>query len=247
MLPHIAEQVSVVHAADDATPCAASHIPRCRRIGYTGVDAEGDQLTYDHPHMQISTLRIYPPFHGSFPQFPFRILPSTFRSSAFYRRIAKCQLNVPINLIRGRWFQLLYSGMLCCVWFSQEMNSKLDALLSTYLSLQLIWCHPAWITDTKPAAYYVLMSCKCCVCLDSCQVCQQQGCLWFLTSGFLAFGKTRHFVTLLTKVWDMRLSVCHSDALPACQPTTSKHWRHGHWRNQQLKSGRTEKLKSTDR
>ena len=86
MLPHIAEQVSVVHAADDATPCAASHIPRCRRIGYTGVDAEGDQLTYDHPHMQISTLRIYPPFprqlstvpipHFTFHIPQFRILPT---------------------------------------------------------------------------------------------------------------------------------------------------------------------------
>ena len=56
-------------------------------------------------------------FHSAF------YLPHcTFRSSAFYQRTAKCQLNVPINLIRGRWFQLLNSGMLCCVWFSQEMN-----------------------------------------------------------------------------------------------------------------------------
>ena len=33
------------------------------------------------------------------------------------------------------------------------------------------------------------------------------------------------------------------DALPAAQPTASRDWRHEHWRNQQLKSGRTEKLK----
>ena len=102
-----------------------SHIPRCRRIGYTGVDAEGDQLTYDHPHMQISTLRIYPPLHGSFPQFPFRILPSTFRSSAFYQRIAKCQLNVPINLIKRLLISIAVQrhAMLCLVFTGNEFKT----------------------------------------------------------------------------------------------------------------------------
>jgi len=154
------------------------------------------------------------------------------------------------------------------------------------------------------------MSCKSSLCLDSCQVCRQQGFLCFLISGFLAFGNMSHFVTVLTKVWDMRLILSVSvklqlqqsvdksaamktiryvrccfnacskvsliycaepttththpfnglflglpgwastrvakpisykpDALPAAQPTASRDWRHEHWRNQQLKSGRTE-------
>ena len=49
------------------------------------------------------------------------------------------------------------------------------------------------------------MSCKSSLCLDSCQVCRQQGFLCFLISGFLAFGNMSHFVTVLTTVWDMRL------------------------------------------
>jgi len=74
---------------------------------------------------------------------------------------------------------------------------------------------------TQPAAYYVLMSCKSSICLDICQVCRQQGFLCFVISGFLAFGKTSHFVIVLTKVWDMRLSVCLLQWCPSCLPTNS--------------------------
>jgi len=122
--------------------------------------------------------------------------------------------------------------MLCLVFTGNEFKTRLDVKLMhcclyihvslipyyihigqwhvvmhcyLHIYLQLIWCRLAWITDTKPAAYCVLMSCKSSLCLDSCQVCRQQGFLCFLISGFLAFGNMSHFVTMLTTVWDMRL------------------------------------------
>ena len=88
-------------------------------------------------------------------------------------------------------------AMLCLVFTGNEFKTRLDvklqtdALLSTCLCLQLIWCHLAWITDTKPAAYYVLMSCKSSVWIVVRYVSNRVVC-FFLISGFLAFCKLQY-------------------------------------------------------